>query len=128
MVRKMTNEIVTKDMLRSRAESNKINGYSVPKYIKFCEQLLKHGYTLELYEARSTFSKYITVKREGTNKSYKVRFSNHKPNLTKEINGDCDYFVGVTNSWVTNWVMATKAVHKFFGYIPSLVEEITTTN
>lgn len=127
MVRKMTNEIVTVGMLRSRAESNRINGYAKPKYIKFCEQLLKHGYSLELYEARSTFSKYITVRREG-DKTYKVRFSNHKPNLLKEKRGDCDYFVGVTNLKVTNWIMATKAVHKFFDYVPNHIEEITTTD
>lgn len=56
------------------------------KWVEFCRTLLDEGYSLTLYEALRTVSKYVTV-----NGSYKVRFSNHKPIESREANGDCDF-------------------------------------
>jgi len=80
------------------------------KWVEFCRTLLDEGYSLTLYEALRTVSKYVTV-----NGSYKVRFSNHKPIESREANGDCDFFVGVTNLGVTNTKMALAAVRRHFG-------------
>lgn len=87
-------------------------GYPKAKWIEFSEILLKEDYELYIYEARKTFSKYITVMKD--DKKFKVRFSNHKPIAHRELSNDCDFFVGVTNLKVTNTNMALKAVMEFF--------------
>lgn len=129
MDRKITNELVSRSMLHNRTEGLRNAGYSKPKWIAFCEELMKHGYVLELYEARHTYSKYITVKR-GDVKFYKVRFSNHKPIKFREERGDCDYFVGRTHLRTTNWLMAIRAVHKHFKYDPAVktIDEVEKDN
>jgi hypothetical protein len=83
------------------------------KWVEFCEALLKEGYWLTLYEARQTYSKYITVRKAG-HSPFKVRFSNHKPIKSRELSGDCDFFVGVTNLGIANTQMALSAVRKHF--------------
>jgi hypothetical protein len=50
--------------------------------------MLAQGYTVELYEARQSFSKYIRVYNVGM--CFRVRFSNHGAS-----NNDCDFFVGI---------------------------------
>lgn len=78
--------------------------------------LVAAGFHLELYEARQTKSKYITVRREGDwSRSYKVRFSDHKPIHYREMAGDCDFFVGVTHTGTRNTHDAINAVCNFFG-------------
>ena len=104
---KASNLKVTKEFLNSRI--HKV--YGKAKWLQFCEELLDE-YELYLYEARHTFSKYITIKKN--DKSYKVRFSNHKPNWRREFNKDCDFFVGVSNYNITTTEDALKAVNKYF--------------
>jgi len=70
-------------------------GYALPKWIQFSERMLDMGFKVVLWNSKTTVSKYIHVKRD--DKSFKVRFSNHKPNFRKEVGKDCDLFVGVTN-------------------------------
>jgi hypothetical protein len=71
------------------------------------------GFTLTLYEARHTLSKYVTVS-DGQSE-YKVRFSNHRPNKGRELNGDCDFFVGVTHTGWRTTDHALEAVAEHFG-------------
>jgi hypothetical protein len=82
------------------------------KWIIFCETLMTQGFRVELYEARETVSKYVTISKMG--KSFKVRFSNHKPIKHRQMKGDCDFFVGVSHSLVTTTNDALKAVHEYF--------------
>lgn len=110
---KACNRILDQGYLTGRKEGLIAAGYEdTPKWITFCETLLTDGYTLSLYEAKKTYSKYITVIRG--QKQFKVRFSNHKPILYRELRGDCDFFVGVTNLKTTNTAMALAAVRSFF--------------
>lgn len=109
----MHNAPITPEFLEFRAKVTKKAGYSKPRWIEFSEILLQAGYELKIYEAKSTVSKYITVyNKKGV--GFKVRFSNHLPIKSKELEGDCDFFVGVTNLRTTNYRMALMAVNNFF--------------
>lgn len=112
-IKKATNLVVNQPYLKKRADILANAGYTKPKWIGFCETLLGDGYTLTLYEARETVSKYVTVSMSGY-KPYKVRFSNHKPIYAREANGDCDFFVGVTNLSVKTTEHALLAVKAHF--------------
>lgn len=114
MVNKATNLKVTPVYLASRSGDLAKRGYEKPKWIVFCECLLSKGLTVHLYEARKTFSKYVTVS-DASGRSFKVRFSNHKPIASREARGDCHFFVGVTNQKVTTTGMALDATLKHFG-------------
>jgi hypothetical protein len=111
---KADNMKITKEYLEKRAKFSTNLGYTKQKWIEFCEVLLSEGYSLTLYEAKQTYSKYITVHNKHHTKAFKVRFSNHKPIEAKELAGSCDFFVGVTNLTVTNTNMALDAVRKHF--------------
>lgn len=111
--RKATNMVVTSNFLQSRTQFLRENNWPKSKWIFFCEEMMRLGFTVELYEARQTKSKYCTVKKDG--KSFKVRFSDHKPIYHREMNGDCDYFVGHTNTGIRNTQGAINAVCNFFG-------------
>lgn len=91
------------------------------KWIEFAEFLLNQGFTVKLYEARQTVSKYLTVIRD--DKQFKVRFSDHKPILARESKGDCDFFVGVTNLSRTTTTQAIMATLDFFS--PTQSKETT---
>lgn len=110
---KATNAKVTRSFLSERAGKAIAQGYPKQKWVTFCEAMLDAGYTLHLYEARRTFSKYITISRGKAR--FKVRFSNHRPIVAREANKDCDFFVGVTNFGITTTDQAIAAVHTFFG-------------
>ena len=86
---KANNINVNLNFLSSRAEMAMAKGYSKQKWIIFCEVLLAEGFVLRLYEARKTFSKYITVKRGKRGPDYKVRFSNHRPIKAREASQCC---------------------------------------
>jgi hypothetical protein len=90
---------IDKKFLKKRSDISIKNGYSVQKWILFCQKLLDLGFEIDLYDSRRTVSKYVHVKFGKY--CYKVRFSNHKPNREKELTGDCDFFVGVTNKHVS---------------------------
>lgn len=110
---KATHMPVTPQFLAARAERSMSRGYAKQKWVEFCETLLSEGYGLRIYEARRTVSKCITVMRKG-HRSFKVRFSNHRPIAEREDNGDCDFFVGVTNRTVTTTAQALDAVRAHF--------------
>ncbi len=103
---------VDQTFLDRRAASAIEKGFGKQKWVEFCEVMLCHGLRVHLYEARKTFSKYVTVSR-GKQK-FKVRFSNHKPIKRREENGDCDFFVGVTNTGSRTTEDAIKATLEFF--------------
>jgi len=110
---KASNLRVTAEYLQMRSLRSAALGYGKPKYILFCERALAAGLQVYLYEARHTASKYVTLRLAG--RQFKVRFSNHKPIAAREAQGDCDFFVGVTNLGVTTTGEALRAVHSFFG-------------
>jgi len=88
---------VSLELLRSYKRKAEQRDYGVPKWLQFAlhfaEQYgVKRDVKVSLYSARKTYSKYVTISANGEN--VKVRFSNHKPNFEKELNNDCDYFVG----------------------------------
>lgn len=112
MEHKATNRPLDHDYLSARAFGVVQKGFEVPMWIRFCQALLNEGYSLTLYEARKTVSKYVTV--SDGQRQFKVRFSNHKPIQARELSVDCDFFVGVTNLGVTNTSAAMAAVDAFF--------------
>lgn len=75
--------------------------------------MLAQGLTLTLYEARETVSKYITV-TDGKLR-FRVRFSNHRPHVQREMKKDCDVFVGVSHSGCVNTAEAIRATLAHFG-------------
>lgn len=105
---KLTNKYLTFEILEQKTSEK----YGKAKWIMFAEELLKKGFRVSLYEARRTFSKYLTVEKDG--EKFKVRFSNHKPNKEREEHCDCDFFVGVSNYKVTTTEDAFDAVYKYF--------------
>lgn len=109
MLAKLVDEPVTHELLESKHNSR----YPKLKWIEFCEVMLGLGFTLTVYEARETASKYITVRSEG--RSFKVRYSNHPPAYNRLICDDCDFFVGKTQRFTTNTRQAIEAVRRFFG-------------
>lgn len=104
-MRKATNQKIARDFLEKRVQGCIAKGYQKQKWVEFCEAMMERGYTLTLYEARRTVSKYITV-HNGDHK-FKVRFSNHKPIRDRKANGDCDFFVGKTH---LNWSTTAQAI------------------
>jgi hypothetical protein len=110
---KATNIRVSQAFLDDRAKRAMAKGFEKQKWIEFCETLLGQGFDLSLYEARRTASKYITVRKGAL--AYKVRFSNHKPNKGRELEGDCDFFVGRTHTGIRTTSDCLRAVREFFG-------------
>lgn len=108
---KITNQKVTPDLLRNKTYPQ----YPKQKWVEFCEVLMERGFVLTLYEARKTVSKYITVRHiKCPKKSFKVRFSNHKPSRYREVAKDCDFFVGITHLKTTTTKDALDAVFEYF--------------
>jgi|GEM_PF-6843435 len=113
--KKQTNSVITPLLLEARVQRTVNAGFSKQKWVEFCEILLRQGFKLTLYEARQTYSKYITVIKPGSRKrGFLVRFSNHKPNKRRELSGDCDFFVGVTHLGITTSRQALQAVFAHF--------------
>jgi hypothetical protein len=118
---KLTNETVTKEYIAKRHAAYVARGFpDKAKWMIFCEMMLDRGYGVKVYEARKTVSKYITVIYN--EKEFKVRFSNHRPICAREINGDCDFFVGRTNLGVSTTAHAIVAVDRFFAQQTKPVE------
>lgn len=112
-MKKATNRRVNHDFLRARVEKIEALGYKKQRWVEFSEVMLSYGFAVELYEARKTLSKYLTVIHAG--KRFKVRFSNHRPIRHREEAKDCDFFVGITNLHTTNTTQAIDATLAFFG-------------
>ena len=115
--RKLSNVNVTKEMLEARASGLNKAGFETPKWILFCMYFIAREYTVTVYEARQTVSKYVTISKAGF-KPYKVRFSDHKPIYERELRGDCDFFVGRTHLQVTTAKQAVVAVLNHFSVTP----------
>lgn len=113
---KADNVRVTAEFLAERVRAVVAAGYSKQKWVEFCEAMLARGHSVSIYEARRTVSKYITV-RSGK-RTFKVRFSNHKPIKGRELAGDCDFFVGWTHTGVRTTAQAIDAVDAFFAVTP----------
>lgn len=112
---KARNLKLTEAFLQERASFSLKAGYQKQKWVTFCEVFLQKGFNLWLYEARKTFSKYITIrhpKLQGV--QYLVRFSNHPPIKYREKNGDCNFFVGKTHLATTTTDEAILAALLFF--------------
>lgn len=71
--------------------------FAPAKYLLFMEQMIKAGWRVKLYKAG--VSKYIFIEK-GTD-LFKIRFSNHKPLYGREIENDCDFYVGVSHTQVS---------------------------
>lgn len=89
---------INKNYLKALKPSYIKNNYPIPKWIIFSEIMLDDGWEVYLYRAKSTVSKYIFIVKN--NLSLKIRFSNHRPNFHREMQNDCDYFVGVGHTGV----------------------------
>lgn len=109
---KARNANVDAALINARSAWAHLRGYNTPRYLDFCRKMLSHGFVVTLYEARKTNSKYVTV--SNGDMSFKVRFSDHRPIPTRERDGDCDFFVGVTNRTVTTTDGAIKACLSYF--------------
>lgn len=103
---------VTTAFLQHREAFAKTLGFEKQRWVHFCEVMLERGYRVTLYEAKQTVSKYVTVHRG--DKRFKVRFSNHKPIERRELAGDCDFFVGITNLRTTTTNQAIAAAIRYF--------------
>lgn len=112
--RKVRNAHMDRQFLTYRAEMARRGGFSTPRYIWFGFRLLELGLKAQLYEARETRSKYITIFADKAGPRFKVRFSNHKPNEHVELSGDCDFYVGHTNTGIRTSEDALRAVEQFF--------------
>jgi hypothetical protein len=104
---------VTRDQIEAIIATYKQNDYDIPKFVLFIETAIKYGYRVRLYDAQTTVSKYVYVYHK--KKSFKVRFSNHKPNYHREKEKDCDFFVGITHLGVTSTKDAWYAMRKHLG-------------
>lgn len=70
--------------------------YPTPKYLLFIKQMLESGWEVKLY--KSGVSKYVfTIKG---NDIFKIRFSNHKPIYGRQLENDCDFYVGISHAQV----------------------------
>lgn len=106
--------VVTQEFLDFRQGRASVTGFLKAKWIHFCETMLKAGFTVWLYEAKETRSKYITV-ADSQARKYLVRFSDHRPNKGREVACSCDFFVGRTHLGVTTTDQAIEATMRFFG-------------
>jgi hypothetical protein len=105
--------LLTHDYLQFRIACAINAGWPKAKWMEFCEAMLALGFELTLYEAKSTVSKYITV--WDRTRSFKVRYSNHKPAWHREREMDCDFFVGKCNFGTWNTAQAIAAAKEHFG-------------
>ena len=72
--------------------------YPTPKYLLFIKQMLESGWRVKLYVANQV-SKYVFIIKGDD--VFKIRFSNHKPKFWKEIESDCDFYVGVSHTQIS---------------------------
>ena len=116
-------DMVTISLINLKKNGYAQKGFSIPKWLLFCEYILSnYPLGVYLYEANSTKSKYITLINLST--KFKIRFSDHAPNLKKEIEKDCDFFVGFTNFTKFSTRDALNAAINHFGLERSLRQEL----
>ena len=100
---------VTQSMLEH--ERTKPSKYQVPKWVGFCQAMLDLGFVVTLYRARTTCSKYVHV--SNGSKGAKVRFGNHMPSKTKQLNKDSDFYVGVSHFGVCTTEVVIEQVKEY---------------
>lgn len=85
--------------LDARASALVRKGFPVSQWIRFCRAMLEAGLVPFVDEAKTTRSKYITVRRSNNKKGpgFRVRFSDHKARRNFETEGRCDLYVGMGN-------------------------------
>lgn len=71
--------------------------FAPPKYLVFMEKMMDAGWIVKLHKVG--VSKYIFVEK-GDN-LFKIRFSNHKPLYNRELENDCDFYVGISHTQVS---------------------------
>lgn len=72
--------------------------YPTPKYLIFAKTMYHNGWKVKIYVANKV-SKYIFIIKG--DEIFKIRFSNHKPLYGREMENDCDYYVGISNRQVS---------------------------
>ena len=98
------------EALESRNASYELRGYGRAKWIDFILTLRAQGLRVGVYEAATTFSKYVYVTFPDGG-VFKVRFSNHRPAKSKQVDDDSDFYVGVSNGQVTRTEDALAAIY-----------------
>lgn len=83
--------------------------YETPKYLLFMKWAIENKYLVKLY--RCGVSKYIFLIKD--NDVIKIRFSNHKPIKWRELEEDCDYYVGISNLQTTTTDQIINKISKF---------------
>lgn len=95
------------DKVAKKISSYSKSQYEAPKYLKFILRMLREGWRVKLYIPRgSKISKYVFVYNDVV--IYKIRFSNHKPIIQRELDNDCDFYAGISNMHV----MTTETIAK----------------
>lgn len=82
--------------------------FPIPKYLLFIKAMIDAGWTVRIY--RAGISRYIFVVKG--DRIYKVRFSNHKPLYNREMEGDCDFYVGISHTQVSTTEEVIKQIIK----------------
>lgn len=98
------------EALEARNASYERRGYGRAKWIDFILTLRAQGLRVGVYEAATTFSKYVYVVFPDGG-VFKVRFSNHRPAKSKQVEDDSDFYVGVSNGLVTRTEDALAAIY-----------------
>lgn len=77
-------------------EYKKRTGYNAPKYLNFIADMIADGWSVKLYKGGlKRVSKYVFVRKNGY--LAKIRFSNHLPIKGRELESDCDFYVGISH-------------------------------
>jgi len=84
--------------------------YPTPKWLLFVQSLLLTGWIVGVHKAETTHSKYVYIRKD--KKRYKIRFSNHRPSKKKELYGDADFYVGISNLNVTTTEQVLQEINK----------------
>lgn len=96
-----TYQMIDHAYLDGRENALRHGGWPISKWILFCRECLNMGLHIGLYEAATTRSKYVYVLDAARSQRFKVRFSNHRPNVRAQEQEDSDFYVGVSNGKVT---------------------------
>jgi hypothetical protein len=83
--------------------------YATPKYLIFMKTMLENGWHVKLYVANKV-SKYVFIIKG--NDIFKIRFSNHMPLYYKEIENDCDFYVGISHKQISTTEQVIKKIIK----------------
>jgi len=86
-------EDLTLEKISTYERNYKNKGYDLPKWLIVARTLLINKWSVAVYRAKTTESKYLYVIKLG-NPGYKIRFSTHRPGEAKELYNDSDYYVG----------------------------------